>query len=175
MPAGNDLHFRASERASGWLDRQAELTHAGTRHAAAKAVVEAFPDLLAAELHRVRLTLAQACCLGDVLNGSMFEMHFGTRLGLAYAECYDAFRLAREDTSGNPLPVPHLSSYGAKWGPEGSDPVKWEQDLLDLLGRLGPAADLALRGAVAAWWDEGQPGTAAGFASVGLLVTGAAE
>ena len=60
---------------------------------------------------------------------------------------HDAFHIARE------TPVPDLSSYGAKHGPQGCDPAKWEQDLLDYLGMLNAVADHALRYAIATWWN----------------------
>lgn len=123
---------------------------------------------LGAELSRIRLTLAQASCVADVMNGSVLDASLGASLGLVYAECYDAFRLAREVRPGV---MSDISSYGAKWGPEGCDAAKWEQDLLDVLGALGPVADHALRDAIARWWaTDGDP-TAEGFAGVGMRVT----
>jgi hypothetical protein len=146
--------------------------HGGNRHGQAQAELGMWRDALDGELRRVRLTLAQASCVADVLNGTALTPGVSGTLGIVYAECYEAFRLAREDRSGNPLPAPlgDVSSYGAKWGPEGTGPAKWEQELLDYLGRLGPAADMALRDAVARWWDGAFLPTAEGFAAVGLRV-----
>lgn len=176
--ADDMIRFRPDEALSGWL-----ATSSGLAMTSQSASMQAREDLallrmiLDAELRRVRLTLAQANCVADVLNGTIVHAAIGAGLGLAYAECYDAFRLTREDAAGNPLPVPGLSSYGAKWAPEGTDPAKWEQDLLGILGQLGPAADYALRRAIALWWmsDELPRETpeqeAAVFAAVGLRVT----
>jgi hypothetical protein len=119
---------------------------------------------LETELGRIRLTLEQARCLVDVLNGTVLEPTISAGIGLAYASVYDAFRLARTG------PFPDVSSYGAKHGPDDCDPGKWEQALLDYLGQLGPVADFALRYAISRWWQaDGEP-TAEGFAAVGLRV-----
>lgn len=168
-----DVHFRLSEDTAQWIDGRIRRMHGGNRHGQAQAELQMWRDALDGELRRLRLTVDQAGCVADVLNGPMLSPGVAATLGIVYAECYDAFRLAREDRSGNPLPAPlgDVSSYGAKWGPEGADPAKWEQELLDYLGRLGPAADMALRDAVARWWDEDGEPTVEGFAAVGLRVT----
>lgn len=173
MTAEDMIRFRPSDSLTAWLAQSASLARTG-----ASPSMQARTDLILlqmicdAELRRVRFTLAQAHCLADVMNGTIVDATIGAGLGLVYAECYDAFRLARED-----VPIADLSSYGAKWGPEDGDSAKWEQDLLDLLSRLGPAADYALRRAIAAWWnldDDGEPdndeGRIAKFARVGLKV-----
>jgi hypothetical protein len=77
------------------------------------------------------------------------------------AACYDEFRLARTG------PVPDVSWYRAKHGPEGCDPGKWEQALLDYLGSLGPVADYTLRDAIARWWEANGEPTSEGFAAEG--------
>jgi hypothetical protein len=167
-----DVHFRLTEGLAGWIDGRMQRMHGGNRHGQAQAELGMWRDTLAGELRRIRLTLGQAACVADVLNGTMLTPGIAASLGIAYAECYDAFRLAREDRSGNPLPAPlsDVSSYGAKHGPEGTDPAQWEQDLLDYLGRLGPAADMALRDAIARWWDEKREPTREGFAAVGVMI-----
>lgn len=171
------IRFRPSDSLTAWLAQSADLARTGASPSMqAKADLGLLQMILDAELRRVRLTLAQAHCLADVMNGTITDATIGAGLGLAYAECYDAFRLARED-----VPISDLSSYGAKWGPEDGDAAEWEQDLLDILGRLGPAADYALRRAIAAWWDLDDDSTEdaetdmdkariARFASVGLRI-----
>jgi hypothetical protein len=123
---------------------------------------------LGAELSRVRLTLAQASCVADVLNWTVLDASVSGAVGMVFAECYDAFRLAREVGPGV---MSDVSSYGAKWGPEGCDAAKWEKDLLDYLGTLGPAADHALRDAIVRWWELDVEPTVEGFATTGLRVT----
>jgi len=169
----DQIRFRPGDTLAAWLAQSAGLARTGASPSMqARTDLGLLQMILDAELRRVRLTLAQANCLADVLNGTIVDATIGAGLGLAYAECYDAFRLAREG-----LPISDLSSYGAKWGPEDGDPAKWEQDLLDLLGRLGPAADYALRRAVALWWEtsgresaDTEEEQAAAFAAVGLRV-----
>lgn len=167
------VQFRDVELA-GWLrDRAKRMPFTRDRRSTdgspvngqAKAELTLWRMALEAELGRIRITLAQASCIADVLNVGVLEAALGAPLGLAYAECYDAFRFARTG------PAPDVSSYGAKWGPEDGDPAKWEQELLELLGALGPAADFALRDAISRWWkSDGEP-TVEGFAAVGLRVT----
>jgi hypothetical protein len=141
------IQARISGEIAGWLDGRAERMHTGSRHQQAAAELGLWRSALNIELGRIRLTLGQANCIADVCNGWAMGPAIGSRPGLVYAECYDAFAIARE------APVPDLSSYGAKWGPEGCDPKQWEQDLLDYLGKLNAVADHALMDAIAKWWD----------------------
>lgn len=180
MAAEESLRFRIDGEAAEWLRSRAErmqlaLDRRSTETSAVnkQAGVELGLWRMAqdAELGRIRLTLAQAMCVADVLNGAILEPRISSGIGLAYAGCYDEFRLARTG------PVPDVSSYGAKHGPEGCDPAKWEQALLDYLGSLGPVADFALRYAIARWWEEVSQiqelaDSAEGFAAVGLRVAG---
>jgi hypothetical protein len=141
------IQARISGEIAGWLDGRAERMHGGSRHQQAATELGLWRSALNIELGRIRLTLGQANCIADVLNGYAMLPGLGSRPGLVYAECYDAFAIARES------PVPDLSSYGAKHGPEGCDPAKWEQDLLGYLGKLSTVADHALADAIAKWWD----------------------
>lgn len=175
MAEDSAIRFRDAELAD-WLRERAERmplardrrsTEGSAASGQARAELTLWRTALVAELSRVRLTLAQASCVADVMNGSILDSALGTSLGLVYAECYDAFRLAREVSPGV---MSDISSYGAKWGPEGCDPAKWERDLLGILGAIGPAADHALRDAVARWWAADGDVTAEGFAGVGMRV-----
>lgn len=149
----NRIQVRLDDDLAGWLRQRADMSRTGrSMDMQAREDLGLLREVIETELRRIRLTLQQARCLADVLNGTIIDSAVGTSLGLAYAECYDAFRLAREGS-----PAPDLSSYGAKHAPDGTDPEKWEQDLLVLLGRLGPAADYALRFAIARWWAEVHP------------------
>ena len=172
------IQARIRPEVAGWLDGRAGRMHGGSRHQQAATELGLWRSALGIELGRVRLTLEQANCVADVLNGPMLDAALGSRPGLVYAECYDAFAIARE------APVPDLSSYGAKHGPEGCDPKQWEQELLDYLGKLSTVADHALRDAIARWWEievEPMPDDATDeereereiylFGTVGLRVT----
>jgi hypothetical protein len=141
------VQVRISGEIAGWLNGRSDRMHTGSRHQQAAVELGLWRSALKIELGRIRLTLDRANCIGDVLNGHAMSPAVSSRPGLVYAECYDAFAIARE------TPVPDLSSYGAKWGPEGSDPKQWEQDLLDYLGKLNSVADHALMDAIAKWWD----------------------
>ena len=142
------IQARISDEMAGWLDNRAELmNNARSRNNQAVTELQLWRTVLESELRKIRLTLAQANCIADVCNGFTLDATVAGSLGLVFAECYDAFRLARQ------TPGSDLSSYGAKWGLAGCDPAKWEQDLLDYLGGLAPAADHALRDAIARWWD----------------------
>jgi len=83
--------------------------------------------------------------------------HVPTRLGVTYAAVYDAFRRAQE------APIPN--------GKEEYDLSEEErQSLLDYLGRLGPAADMALQDAISRWLTMGKEPTVESFGEVGLTV-----
>jgi hypothetical protein len=155
------IQARISGEVAGWLDGRADRMHAGSRHQQAAAELALWRTALNIELGRIRLTLGQANCLADVLNGHMIAPMIASRPGLVYAECYDAFQIARD------IPLASdVSSYGAKHGPKGCDPAEWEQDLLGYLGRLNAVADHALADAIARWWDI----QGIDFGSVGLEI-----
>ena len=183
MPGTTDegrVQFRDTEMAE-WLRERAErmpfprdrrATPESAVNGQAKAELALWRAILAAELGRIRLTLAQASCIADVLAGSTMDASVAVPLGRVYAECYDAFRIARSGPGGD------VSSYGAKHGVD-------EGALLDYLGSLGPAADHALRDAVSRWWehvqsrdglqwrdgDDWDAGSPEGFSAAGLRVT----
>jgi hypothetical protein len=163
------LASRAKRMPLASLDRRS--TEASVINTQARTELALWRLALKAELGRIRLTLGQALCLADVLNGHIVEASVASGVGLAFTECYDAFRLARGG------PAPDVSSYGAKHGPEGCDPAEWERALADYLGTLGPVADYALRDAIARWWEEVSQDaeladTAEGFGVVGLPIVG---
>jgi hypothetical protein len=132
-----------------WLNRRAQLMLFAGRsfgdasyNQQARSDLLLLRDLLAAELERIPLTLWEAQAIADVAKGSLLQPYIGAGIGLAYASCEEDFRYAREEG-----PVPGYSSYGRKWGID-------EEVLLAKLRALGPAADAALRAAIAAWWDR---------------------
>ena len=173
------IQSRISADIAEWLDGRAERMNGGSRHQQAAAELVLWRSVLDIELGRIRLTLGQANCIANVCSGWLMDAAVGSRPGLVYAECYDAFQIARE------APVPDLSSYGAKWGPDARAAAQWEQDLLHYLGGLNAVADHALRDAISRWWqlpdEEPLPEDAtdedaakaqiARFAAVGLHVS----
>lgn len=161
MTTDNRVHFRLSERTHDWLKRRSDLMHTGRLTEQAQLELGLWQSALQVELRRIRLTLAQANCVADVLNGSLMSPGIATSVPLVYAEVSDAFQLARAD---------HLdgAGYGAKWGVD-------EEALLGYLRTLGPVGDHALHDAVARWWDTSAEPTSTGWASVGLNVTAPAD
>lgn len=156
----NRLQVRVNPGLAGWLHARSERMHTGSNHVQAKLELDLWRSVLAGELRRIRLTLAETSCLADVLNGTLLDPTLMANLGIVYAVAYDAFRRRRHaDPTGG-----EVSSYAAKWEID-------EMKLLDYLGGLGPAADHALRDAIVRWWDTNQDPTVEGFAAVGLRVT----
>jgi hypothetical protein len=161
MTVNPRLQIRLPDTAplAAWLDSRSERMHTGSRSRQAATELGLWQSALLLELRRIRLTLPQARTVAAVCSSWMLDATVAGGPGLVFAECYDAFRIAREK---DPLGV---SSYGAQFGID-------EQELLDYLGGLGPAADAALRDAITRWWeDDGREDTVEGFARVGLRVT----
>lgn len=161
------IQARLTDDMAGWLDGRAERMNTGSRNQQAITELTLWRAVLNIELHRIRVTLEQASCIADVLNGFTLDPAISLGVGRVYAECYGAFRDAR-DKGGEP------SSYGAKHAPLNVDAAEWEQTLLDYLGGLNMTADHALRDAIARWWavpDDPEVSDAARFAMVGLRVT----
>lgn len=156
MAADTRVQFRAAERTLAWLQERSARMHTATVSTQASTELGLWQDALAAELRRIRLTLAQANCLADVLNGVMLTPASGG-FPVVYTEAADAFDLARAD---------HLDAdaYGTKWGID-------EEALLRYLRSLGPTADHALHDAVSRWRLAGAEPTAKGWESVGLRVS----
>jgi hypothetical protein len=151
------VQVRLEDDTAGWLADRTKRMATPSHNIQARMELDMWRVVLAAELRRIRLTLAQASCLADVLNGHLISPAVSIRPGLVYAEAFDAFDIARD------TPIPEQSSYGAKWGID-------ERALLDYLARLGPAADHALLDAFSRWWDQNHDATVEGFAAVGLTV-----
>lgn len=165
MAIDKRVQVRVDDSLADWLAERAarRATPGGSISVQARLEIDTWRTVLRAELRRIRLTLSQACAIADVTQGWMDD---GLAVGsLLAGEVQDAFRVARD--SG---PMPGLSSYGRKWAPTDTDPDAWEDRLVDYLNRLGPAADYALRDAMAAWWQHHLDPTIDGFAQVGLQV-----
>lgn len=157
-PVNPRLQARLNDDDALWLAERSELMRTGSHNHQAILELSMWRGALAVELRRIRLTLAQASCIADVCNGWLMDATFGS---LVYAECYDAFKIARDVSAGL---NPEISSFGAKWEID-------EQALLDYLRDLNPVADHALRYAIVCWWQQNLDATVEGFAKVGLRVT----
>jgi hypothetical protein len=154
------IHLRPGADLAAWLgSRRERIVPPLSGHLHARAELELWRAVIAAELrHLPPLTLPQASCIADALAGPQMQSAVAQGLGLVYAQVFDAFRLARSRAGGD------VSSFGAKHG------VK-EQEILDYLEGLSPAADHALADAISRWWQEDLDATAEGFAAAGLRVT----
>ncbi len=151
----NRVNFRASPELEAWLESRRSRMYAASRHSQAQSELMLWRSVLSAELQRLRLTLGQAQCLAAIVAGPLLQPTVGHRLGLLYAEAYDAFRLAGEDGAGN--------AYGEHFGVD-------EKKLLDWLAALGPASDLALRDALSRWWEADGADDVERFRDVGITV-----
>jgi hypothetical protein len=164
MPETADtrVQVRLEPTIARWLeDRSARMLTGKRGGVQAREELRLWRATLAEELRRLQLTLGEASCIAEVMNGTVLAaaISTGQGAGLVFAECYDAFRLSRRDDGVA------FSSYGAKWGID-------EEALLGKLRNLGPAADHALADAMSRCWQWGAEASADGFARVGLAVTG---
>lgn len=122
----------------------------------ARTEIEIWREVMAAELRRIPLTLAEASCLAGILKGHPPSRRLvSASIGICYAECEQAFRLAREIPGQAP---------SARWRGVSEDV------LLARLQRLGPAADLALEDAIARWHTQRFEATPEGFERAGLRI-----
>lgn len=150
------LQVRLGEGLHAWLTDRAARYASPSRHEHGRAELGMWRDVMAAELRRIRLTLPQARCIAQVIDGPLLTPGVPARLGMVYAEVYDAFRIFEDSPTNDDEAFP-LDEDGRK-------------ELLDYLGRLGPAADMALYDAFSRWWASGGKATVEGFAKVGLTV-----
>jgi hypothetical protein len=153
----NRITVRLNPELHLWLRRRASRQHGVSIDLQARTEIELWRTALGIELKRFPLTVAEASCLADVMNGHLMQPHITLGMGTVYANCSDAFRLARE------TPIGDESSYGAKWAVD-------ETRLLARLRGLSPVADHALEDAFARWWDVQLPATADGFRAAGLRI-----
>lgn len=106
--------------------------------------------IMAEELRRQSWSLDELAEIAGALSGVMPDAGVPQGIGAAYAAVYDEHR----DRQVHP-----------------SD-AETVRPLLDRLGALGPAGDMALCEAVAAWWRDGDPHSAEGWAAHGIRVVG---
>ncbi|MEU2426876.1 hypothetical protein ABZ619_38690 [Streptomyces sp. NPDC007851] len=156
--AGDRITTRLTEPGlAAWLEDRTDRMNTGSNDIQARLELGMWRGALTAELRRIRLTVDQANCLADVMNGSLMDAALAGSAGIVFYNAADAFQLARE------TPFPGESTYGAKWDID-------EEALLGYLRALGPTADHALHDAISRWWNtDGEP-TVEGWATVGLNV-----
>jgi hypothetical protein len=148
------IQFRAGGQLFAFLGLRSLRMGTPSPDLQARAEIEIWREVMTAELRRIPLTLAEASCLADVLKGHRPSRGpVSASIGICYAECEQAFRLAQEIADQTPA--------GPWWGVR-------EEVLLAKLQRLGPAADLALEDAIARWHDHHFDATLEGFERAGL-------
>jgi hypothetical protein len=151
------IQARVANHLAEWLDGRARRMYGGGRNQQAITELGLWKMALDAELRKIRLTVPQAECIAEVLDGTLLTTSIAGSLPLVYAECAGAFDIARDS------PIPESAAYGTRWGID-------EQELLAYLRRLSPVADHALADAIARWREQDLPATVDGFAKVGLRV-----
>lgn len=62
------------------------------------------------------------------------------------------------------------AAFGAVWDSHDAQDREPLKPLLDKLSSLGPAADMALVDAIAAWWESGDPMTSEAWAEHGVRI-----
>jgi len=142
------IHAAIPEEVADWIIRREELRQ-GTRplSRAAMAELSVFHDIMAAELTRNRWSLDELEIIARSTMGTPPGPGVPITVGAMFAAVYDARRL----------------------GEVADDEATTA--LLDKLGGLSPAADMALAYAVAAWRSDDHQNTAADWATVGIIVT----
>ena len=150
------IQFRAGEKLHAFLILRALRMGTSSADLQARAEIEIWREAMAAGLRRIPLTHAEASCLAGILKGHRPRRGpISASIGVCYAECEQAFRLAQEVTD--------QALAGKWWGVS-------EEVLLSKLRRLGPAADLALEDAIARWHDGHFEATTEGFERAGLRI-----
>ncbi len=156
------IQFRAGDQLFAFLALRAMRMDTSSPDIQARVEIEIWRSVMAAELRRIPLTLAEASCLAGILKGHPpARGPVSSSIGVCYAECQQAFQLATD--------IAEQTGYGKWWGIS-------EGTLLAKLQRLGPAADLALADAIARWHAHRFAATPEGFAEAGLrIITGPPE
>lgn len=141
------IHAAIPEELADWIIRREELRQ-GPQPLSRASVSElqTFHDIMTAELTRNRWSLAELEIIARSTMGTPPGPGVPTTVGAMFAAVYDARRLGE---------VADDEATAA---------------LLDKLGDLSPAGDVALEYAVAAWWSDDHQNTAAYWATVGIIV-----
>ena len=141
------IHAAIDDEVAAWIIRREELRQ-GTRplSRAAMAELRTFHDIMAAELTRNRWSLDELEIIARATMGTLPGPGALTSVGAMFGAVFDARRLGEvvDDDATTAL--------------------------LDRLGGLSPAADMALAYAVADWRDQGLDHTADGWSKAGVQV-----
>lgn len=145
--ASPTIHAAIPEEVAEWITRREALRgEARTLSRAAVSELRTFRDLLDAELSRTRWSLAELEIIARATMGTRPGPGVPITVGAMFGAVFDARRLGD---------VPDDEATAA---------------LLDKLGGLSPAADMALEYAVAAWWADNHEHTALEWEAVGVRV-----
>lgn len=141
------IHAAIPEELADWITRREELRQGPQPLSRASiSELQTFHDIMTAELTRHRWSLAELEIIAHATMGTPPGPGVPTTVGAMFAAVYDARRL----------------------GEVADDEATTA--LLDKLGGLSPAGDVALEYAVAAWWRDDHQNTAADWATVGIIV-----
>lgn len=141
------IHAAIPEEVAEWITRREELRgEAKTLSRAAVSELQTFHDIMTAELTRHRWSLDELHLMARATMGTPPGPGVPTTVGALFAAVYDARRL----------------------GEVADDEATTA--LLDKLGGLSPAADMALEYAVAEWWAGEHEHTPIDWESVGIRV-----
>lgn len=162
MPPTKPSTVRLPDDVAEWLADLAAVTASGLMPAATVPdAVRLIMATLDVELRRLPLTVGEASLLAEVRGGPILDagLGIGVGSGIMLMDLADATDPGWADQT-------LLAELEAKHSlPEGG-----VARLRAKLETLGPAADLALRLALARWWQHDLPATAEGFRQVGLRI-----
>lgn len=145
--ASPTIHAAIPEEVAEWVTRREALRgEARTLSRAAASELRTFRDLLDAELARTRWSLAELELLARSTMGTTAGPGLSTSVGVMFGAVFDARRL----------------------GEVADDEATTA--LLDKLGGLSPAADMALEYAVAEWWAGEHEHTPVDWEAAGVRV-----
>lgn len=144
------IAYRPTDEMAAWLTGRAERSATpGSLAPRVRIELGLWRVVLREELARQAWTLPEIGAVASVCNGVIVPDTVGRHLA---GEVADAIFLAP-------------GTLGDAWGIS-------ETDLVGRLMLLGPAADIALTDAVAAWWVAGLPHSVEGWAEVGVRIRG---
>lgn len=148
------LQVRITDNLAQWLAGRSTRMMTASPDLQARVELGMWQSALALELRRHRFTLAEACLIADVLNGTTVQPSMGNAVRF---EVEDALR-----------PAVGISSDGGKGEVD-------QAELMAKIGQLGPVADHALADAIARWWAAGADPTVDGFRAAGINVLDPAD